>query len=143
MKKTIILASLIISFTIVSCTQQDTRSPVEGAWKLVYANWIDNPTFPDQMKGSDIKLLTDGYFAFVGHYTIDTLEQEAYGGGSYKLEGNKYEEEIQYHVFKTNIGNINKMILEVKNDTLIQKWPVDENWEITDETNIEKYVRLK
>jgi hypothetical protein len=33
--------------------------------------------------------------------------------------------------------------MEIDNDTLIQKWPVDENWNLGDKYNIEKYIRLK
>jgi hypothetical protein len=37
----------------------------------------------------------------------------------------------------------NRMIQEIKNDTLIQKWPVDENWKLAEKYSIEKYIRLK
>jgi hypothetical protein len=35
------------------------------------------------------------------------------------------------------------MLMELKNDTLIQKWPVDENWNLQENYKIEKYVRIK
>jgi len=36
------------------------------------------------------------------------------------------------------------MILEIKNDTLIQKFPVDENWNLYEEAYMwEQHVRLK
>jgi hypothetical protein len=35
------------------------------------------------------------------------------------------------------------MIQEVENDTLIQKWPADENWKLAGKYSIEKYIRLR
>jgi len=35
------------------------------------------------------------------------------------------------------------MLMEINIDTIIQKWPVDENWKLADKYSVEKYVRLK
>lgn len=44
------------------------------------------------------------YFVFVGHFETDTLVVENYGGGTYKLDGDKYEEDIKYHANESLTG---------------------------------------
>ena len=57
---------------------------------------------------------------------------------------NKYEESITYHhLSESLIGTTIKMFIEVKNDTLIQKWPVNDAWQLPEKYSLEKYVRLK
>lgn len=142
MKRTIFL-SLIIALIIGSCTHQK-KSPIEGAWQLVYGNWSDETgTFPAQIKGSDIKMWSKEYSTFVGHFQIDSLAQDIYGGGTYKLEGNRYEETLLYHYFKYFIGKKVKFLLEIQNDTLILNYPTDKNWNLAEKYSTEKYIRLK
>jgi hypothetical protein len=68
---------------------------------------------------------------------------DGYGGGPYKLNGNRYEENIQFFSVQSVIGQTVKMLLEIRNDTLIQTWPLLENGQI-DKSNFrqEKYIRL-
>ncbi len=127
--------------------QERKSASIEGAWKLVQVRWVNNDTlagdFPGKWTGSDMKMWSKGYFSFVGHMKETTGFTDSYGGGRYHLDGNRYEEEIQFHVAPTLVGQKVKMLLEVKNDTLIQTWPVSENGQI-DKGNytVEKYVRL-
>lgn len=145
MKAKVILF-LIISMIIVSCAQQK-RSWVEGAWKLVHQTSTVRDTlifiFPDKYKGSDIKIWSKEYVLYVGQFKSDTSIINGYGGGPYKLEGNRYEENIQFFSVPSEIGKTVKMLLEIKNDTLIQTWPVGDNGQI-DKSNFrqQKYVRL-
>jgi hypothetical protein len=145
MKKTIYLC-LIIALIIGSCTQQK-RSPVEGAWKLVFSQSVKGDSillkYPGNVTMNDIKMWSKGYVLYVGRYKIDTTSMDGYGGGPYKLEGNKYEENIQFFSVQSFVGQTVKMLLEIKNDTLIQTWPLLENGQI-DKSNFrqEKYIRL-
>jgi hypothetical protein len=145
MKKTIYLC-LIIALIIGSCTQQK-RSPVEGAWKLVFSQSVKGDSillkYPGNVTMNDIKMWSKGYVLYVGRYKIDTTSMDGYGGGPYKLEGNKYEENIQFFSVQSSVGQTVKMLLEIKNDTLIQTWPLLENGQI-DKSNFrqEKYIRL-
>jgi hypothetical protein len=142
MKKFIFLG-LIILLTIGSYTQEK-KSPIEGAWQMVYGTFANSPfTFPAQVKGSQMKMWSSGYFSVVGHYEMGTIVSENYVGGKYKLDGNKYEEELVYFPEKSSIGQKVRLLLEIRNDTLIQKWPADENWKLAEQYRIEKYVRLK
>jgi hypothetical protein len=146
MKKTIFLC-LIIALIIGGCTQQVSKLP-QGAWQLVQSQRVINDSivkmFPVKYSGSDIKMWSEKNFLVVGRLKIDTTFIDNYVGGTYKLEGNRYEESILYHVNKKAIGQTVKMLLELKNDTLIQTYPVDDSGQlIKGGYYIEKYTRLK
>jgi hypothetical protein len=145
MRKTVFLF-LIVAMTIGSCAQEN-KSPIEGAWKLIYFQWYFSDTqnyqFPGDINWSQIKIWSKEYFTFVGQYKLDTIITDNYGGGKYKLEGDRYEEDVTYHASKEYVGNKVKILLEIRNDTLIQKWPVDDNWKLQEKYNTEKYIRLK
>ena len=145
--KTIITIFIISLLFMFSCTQQNRKLP-QGAWQLVHVQGIFGDTsvslYPGRYNGGDIKMWTENNFVFVGHYKNDTSFFDNYGGGTYKLEGNKYEESIQYHADTISVGKRIKMLLELKNDTLVQTWPVDDTGKIIEKGYyVEKYVRIK
>jgi hypothetical protein len=147
MKKVIFL-SLIFTIIISGCTKQKS-SPIEGAWQMVYFRSIRGDTVRIQFPGarvevSDIKIWSKNHVAFVGRFKRDTVFLDNYGGGTYKLDGNKYEESLTYHSSKKLVGTKIKMLLENRNDTLIQTFPVDDNGNIVNKSTyiVEKFVRL-
>ncbi|MEX1140133.1 MAG: hypothetical protein WEF53_12375 [Bacteroidota bacterium] len=144
--KTNIVFSLIMSMVIVACTPQKT-SPVQGAWKMVSATFVRNDSlivdFPGKWTGSNIKMWSKEHVVFVGRFKSDTTLFDIYGGGRYELQGNRYEEIVQYHGVASAVGDTFKMLLEITNDTLAQTWPLPDNG-VIDKSNYrqEKYVRL-
>lgn len=137
-----LICCIVISVFLLACSQEK-KSPIEGAWQMVYGQWQTVPAvFPDQVKGGQIKMFSREHWAFVGQFQLDTMVQNNYGGGTYKLLGNQYEEQVVYHVDSTSISHTVRLLIEFSNDTLIQKWPADENWNLSEKFNIEKYVRL-
>jgi hypothetical protein len=142
MKRTVFL-SLIIALITGSCTQEK-KSPIEGNWQLVYAKFTStDKTFPAEVKGGQIKTWANGYFTFVGHFEVDTIIADNYGAGTYKFEGNRCEAMRLYHSSKSMVGKTGRWLIEIKNDTLIQKQPADENWNLPEKFGTEIYVRLK
>jgi hypothetical protein len=141
--KKVIFFGLIVLLTI--CTYgQGKKSPIEGTWKMVYAKAESMEiSYPAQIKGSDIKIWGKNYFVSVGRLEIDTTIYNAYVGGKYTLNGNKYVEDIIYHAIKEVVGQKLRMLLEIKNDTLSYKWPADENWKLAEKYNVEKFVRAE
>jgi hypothetical protein len=155
----VVFISLVIVILVEGCAQEK-KSPVEGIWKLIYGYWYHNDTltyeFPGDMDIYHIKIFSGKNFTFVGHlrlltllqsgsavmFSKDTLTHDNYGGGTFSLKGDRYEENVQF-TGKAIVGRKVKMILEVKNDTLIQKWPADEKWKLAEKYSMEKYVRLK
>jgi len=145
--KLMAIITVMISIIVLSCIKPQSKL-IEGAWNLVYAHSIAGDTlawkFPVNYTGSDIKIWTKNHFIFVGRYKKDTTFVDNYGGGTYTLDGNHYQETILYHVVTEWVGNKSKMLLEFKGDSLIQTWPADDNWQINKSNyRIEKYVRLK
>lgn len=142
MKKLIFLG--LIVFVTIGSFAQGKKSSIEGAWKLIYAKWASfDQTFPAKVQGSAIKIWTKEHFAFVGQFKIDTAVMDNYGWGTYALDGNKYTENVVLHADKASIGKTIKLILEIRNDTLTQSYPADENWKLPEKFSIEKYVRVK
>ena len=142
--KRVIFLSLIIAMIIGSC-KQEKKSPIEGAWKLVYAkNRSMEETFPAQISGEQIKMFIKGHLTWVGQFKLptDTAILYDYGLGTYTLNGNKFEEIVKFHYVKGAIGMSIRMLMEVRNDTLVQKYSTDENWELPEKYDTEIYVRL-
>lgn len=138
---------LVIAAIAGSCTSSQSRFP-QGAWKLDQVlNVSGNKVvkyFPAGSPGSDIKMWTKGHFLFVGRFQNDTSFTDNYGGGKYTLNGNIYEEEIMYHSSRNYIGTRVRMVLELRHDTLVQTYPVNEIGEPNKQNfYIERYVRLE
>ena len=142
MKKTIFLI-LVIMLIIGSCAQE-TKSPIEGAWQLVYAKMSSmEESFPAEISGEQVKMFIKGHLTWVGKFKLpsDTAILYDYGLGTYTLDGNKFTENVKIHAQESAIGT-KKMIMEIRNDTLIQSWPTDENYNLPEKFHIFKYIRL-
>jgi hypothetical protein len=144
--KAMLSCCLMILLIIGGCSQP--KSPkIDGAWQLVYFKSVAGDTlrglFPGNFTGSDMKIWSKDHFAFVGLYKNDTSTINGYGGGTFTLDGNHYTETILYHTNQEAVGQIVKMMIEIKNDTLFQSWPLGDNGKI-DSANyhLEKYIRF-
>lgn len=130
MKKVIFL-SLIILLIIGSCTQQQqvVKSPLDGAWDLIsYEQRHGDTTIMQLGKdfiGTEMKIWSGKYFNYVGQYKMADSTMNNYGGGTFTLIGNRYDEIKTYPTLSTV-----KLLLEIKNDTITQTWPVDDNGQI-------------
>ena len=146
-KLTFILIATL--FLLLGCTTEKKES-IEGVWQMVSAYWTDFDTLnfnlpEDAIEGSQIKAWVDGYVILAGTIKLEGLDNTAsYEAATYTLDGNKYVETIIYHDYTVSPGTVINMILEIKNDTLIQKFPADENFNLKEGAYMwEKYVRLK
>ncbi len=92
-----------------------------------------------EFQGSTLKIWSGNYFNFVGVWSLNGDTMNSYGWGTFKLEGNRYDENIVFPA-----PNTIKMLLEIKNDTITQTWPADDNG-VVDKSNywIEKFARKK
>jgi hypothetical protein len=145
--KKIIFLCLVVSLTTGSCTQEK-KSPIEGAWQLAheYQKSGDKTVaeFPVNITGSEIKVWTEHNFVFVGRFKQDTAYSDTYGGGTYRLDGDNYEETIQFHSYSGLIGQTMKIMLEIKGDTITQTFTIVANGQVNkNEYYIEKWVRIK
>jgi hypothetical protein len=148
MKKTF-LSVLIITLIIAACVRKQNNFP-QGAWQLVQVQSIvdgkKEVTFPaTSFNASQIKMWTEKNWCIIGEWSQDTLKGDNYGGGTYIIKGNQYEETIKYHTSKVYVGKTLKMTLELKSDTLIQNYQLVDSTgrQIENESAIEKYIRIK
>jgi hypothetical protein len=153
--KKIIFLGLIVMLTIGTYAQK-TQSPLEGAWQAIQ---IINKTgdrttvvFPDIITGGSLKIYSKEHFVQAGMLIIIATKDTTNfaGGGTYKLDGNKYEENWIYHIskqtFNTNKSAFNpivKSLLEIRNDTLYKMNDLDDNWNLTEKYSTEIYIRVK
>lgn len=145
-----LLAGLIISIIFLSCNPNEKQHrKIAGAWSLVYYKSFAKDTVIGRyvgknVNGSQIKVWSDEHFVFAGRFKVNDRQIDNFGGGTYTLEGSQYIETIDYHTNKQWLGTHPKMLIEIKGDTLMQTWPVNDMWHV-DKSNytIEKYVRLK
>jgi hypothetical protein len=144
--KTKLILLFVVILLVVSCNS--SKSQIVGAWNLVSMQVMESgklvTTYPcDTLKGSDVKVWTNNYFESVGKFIIPKDTINNYVGGKYTLIGNHYTEYIEYFPVKQYVGTSTKMLLEVKNDTLIQSYPTDENFKLGKSFRVEKYIRVK
>ena len=86
-------------------------------------------------------MFIDGQLIWAGQYTAenDTTIINDIGLGTYTLDGNKFIEKTR------NRGNTEgiRMIMEIRNDTLFQMWPTDENFNLLETYSTYIYIHLK
>jgi hypothetical protein len=146
MKKNLLLG-LIFPLILVSCTREEL-SPMEGAWKLAYEYEFTGEEitllYPGASLGSELKMWSGDRWALVGTFLEDSTITDVFAGGKFTLEGNDYKEIVEFHSAPEYLGQTVKLWLEIKNDTLTQIWPVDENGEpILSHYYMEKWVRFE
>lgn len=144
--KTFYFFALIILIMVGGCNKGNNSSP-EGVWKIVeFGKWhITDTSTMSMISNGLLKSWSKEHFVFVGYFRPDTSIHKYYGGGTYKLNGNKYEEFIIYNDFQPLIGKKFKALLEISNDTLIQKYNSDyaNSWQLRTGYTTEKYIRVK
>ncbi len=145
MRKIIYLGA-VIALILSACGKKPVNYP-EGSWKMIQMQMINRGKvtnyFSERYKVSQTKMWSGNYFIFVGKYEVDTTSSYRFGVGTFTLDGNIYEETIMYHFDPAYEGTKNKIWLEIKNDTLLHIFPVDNSGK-PDQTRhyIERYVRL-
>ena len=125
---------------------ETTSTKIEGAWKTILSQKIASGTIAtlisSDSKYTEMKVWTKDYYAYVGNQGLGSY---SFGGsGTYKLNGNLYEEKIIFSPVGSTQGFTAKLILEIKNDTLTQIWPVDDAGKYDKQNySIIKMVRMK
>ncbi len=145
--KKILCFGLIIWLIASACSRQK-NDPLLGAWKMIQMQQVEGKKitnyFSDRYNVSQTKMWSEGHFIFVGKYEVDTTVTYRYGTGTYTLNGNIYEETIKYHFVESYEGQKNKIWLEIRNDTLLHIFPINDLGQPNQTRHwIEKYVRLK
>ena len=145
--KTKLIQFFLIVILIVVCISQKSLK-IEGAWKLVQYQTINSDSAINEFLGKReinlTKIWSGNHVAFAGTDKFDTIVwADWYGVGTYSLEGNKYVETTSILFYKPWEGTTIKMKMEMKSDTLIIYYAVDDKGQMDkNEAWIEKYLRL-
>ena len=100
--------------------------------------------FPGIYTGSNIEIYSERHKLSVGLFKRDTIIYNNYVGATYTLDGNRLEETLLYNQNSNIVGRKIKHIVELRNDTFVDSYPCDDNWElIKNGYSIEKHIRLK
>jgi len=139
--------TLTILFILSACNRT-TTTPIEGVWRLAYEYEVRGETstciFPGTSKGSELKMWTGNRWSLVGVFVEDSVMTDNYAGGTFTLKGTEYKEMVEFHSATEYLGKTVQLYLEIRNDTLIQFWPVDENGVPDPEHHyMEKWVRME
>ena len=146
--KKIVFLSLLMWLTVTACSPKQGIHTPEGTWKMVRMQMIEGSKvtdyFSDRYKINQIKMWSGDNFIFVGKYEVDTATSYRFGVGKFTLNGNLYTEIIKYHFDPAYEGQTNKIWLEIKNDTLLHIFPVNDVGEPNKTRHwVEKYIRLE
>lgn len=144
--KTRIFCLVLVALSLNSYSQQ---KPVvlEGAWKVVQRQSINGEKVVTDFPGKDevdvVKIWSGNRFMDVGRSKSGTTVTDEFASGTFKLNGTKYEEHVEYLFYKEWEGTTVKLSLVLRNDTLIQTFPVDDKGQ-PDKNGawVEKYVKL-
>jgi hypothetical protein len=142
-----LIIGLIATILPLACTRVE-KVPMEGAWKLACEYEVKGEhsslIFPGSSRGSEIKIWSGDRWALVGVFIEDSTVTDNFGGGKFTLEGTNYQEIVEYHSAREYLGQTVKLFLEIKNDTLTQIWPVDEDGQpVQSHYYMEKWVRFE
>lgn len=150
--KTIIIQSFIV-LTLISCSKEKTaqssnnpatKHPIEGSWKMVYADIRENDSIQvkDLSNTDFIKIINASHFAFFNQ-DRGTSENYNAGGGSYTLIGADYKETLDFINAPDYRGHIFPFKIEIKGDSLIQQGHEKLEAAGLDRYILEKYIRIK
>jgi len=84
--KKIIFFSMVISLIILSCAQQEAKSPLEGTWQLINGKGLlpDTTIIYPGINGKHWKIITKSHFATIYQDTTsDKFLTNGFNGGTY------------------------------------------------------------
>jgi hypothetical protein len=147
-RSSVLFSGLILfSAVLLQGCSNNGPSPIEGTWRLAYEYEVSDGSstciFPGAAKGSELKMWTGNRWSLVGVFVEDSVLTDNFAGGTFTLEGTDYREMVEFHSAPEYLGQTVHLFLEIRNDTLVQIWPVDEEGNpVPDLHYMEKWVRM-
>ena len=124
-----------------------TKSELQGTWELVSETKIekgDTSFTPAAKNQRMIKIINGTHFAFVRHdlnHGKDSAAMFVAGAGTYTLNGNRYQENLDFCSFREWENHSFGFEVNISNDTLIQHGREKIESLGIERIIIEKYVR--
>lgn len=115
---------LIIIYSFINCSKRTpliTNNKIEGTWKMVYAEIIENDSLKlkDLSNTSFIKIINKSHFSFFNQENSDTKNYYSVAG-SYILKDDNYTETLNFTTVEAIKKHQFSFKIVVKGDTLIQ-----------------------
>lgn len=141
-----ILFCLLVICIFSNCHQQTptiTNSAIEGTWKMVAAEIIENDSIQtkDLSNTTFIKIINTTHFSFFNQENSGNKNFYS-GAGSYVLRGNAYTETLNFTNIEAFKNQQFSFRLTFKGDTLIQSGIEEVSTAGINRTIIEKYIKL-
>ena len=121
----------LLTFTAMAClllaaTSKPTAdTPIKGAWKLVRAQYGNDPMKDRSADDATYKLYTGTRWS-ASFYNKGTKKLDGTGGGTYKIKGDQYVETIEYFSWdSTAEGKTFTFTLTIENGMLHQKGTIE------------------
>lgn len=144
---------LLTSIILFSCKESKTetdkiisnkKNPIEGSWKLVYADITENDSVQvkDLNNNDFIKIINETHFAFFNQ-DRGTNENYVAGAGTYSFNGEDYIETLNFIPAVAYRNHVFPFKVEIKGDTLIQHGHEKIEEADLDRYILEKYIRIK
>ena len=102
--------------SLTQLNEAQKKSPIEGNWELVSTLYNGTLTTPKRSP-SQFKMFHDGYCSFLMYDDAGNFAMA--GAGTYKIDGNQYQETLTYCNEPAWIGMTDWQEWEMKGDTLI------------------------
>ncbi|MBK0369870.1 hypothetical protein [Flavobacterium agrisoli] len=146
MKNTIYLLLTILLFMACENKKEVYDIPLKGTWRLISAEVTEKDSSYSTFDASTkmIKIINDTHFAFFNHDLKNGKDSTAIffaGGGKYSLKDSIYTEHLEFFNNREWENNQFEFVINIKNDTLIQKGIEKIEKLGINRTIIEKYVR--
>ena len=137
----------MLAIMITSCNHNQSisdkkivkRQPIEGSWKMIYADIRENDTIQikDLSNTDFIKIINESHFAFINQVR-DTSAGFFAGAGTYSYKEGKYVESLDFIDAMSYRGHQFEFTVQFSGDTLIQK-----GREHIEEAGIDRYITEK
>jgi hypothetical protein len=121
-----VLFSVVILSILCGCQPKQTSAPIVGTWELISATTTEKDstfsTFDPTHKM--IKIINATHFAFLNHaLNVEKDSSNAFtgGGGTYSFVDSTYTENLEYFIDPKWERNKFEFVVNISNDTLIQK----------------------
>jgi hypothetical protein len=119
----------LLACGVLAADAHSADSPLVGTWEMTSMKSVtsDGTTYslPGNVSGSQLKTYSKGHFLFVGRFKAGEEALDNYGGGTFALDGDDYQETLLYHVTHEAVGQTLHFKLVIEGDTMTLTGPVD------------------
>jgi uncharacterized protein (DUF2147 family) len=127
MKTTIYLVAVAVLLLTAFAPATNSDTQIKGAWKLVRAQYGNDPMKDRSADDLTHKLFTGTRWS-AAFYNKATKKLDGTGGGTYKITGDQYSETVEYFSWDPAVeGKTFTLTMTIENGMLHQKGTIEYN----------------